>query len=143
MFTKTEETILNALTKRYKYIFRSPGGELRICESVDDVDCYLPICEFNHLFKDVKPGCEPIRFRGPILDDTEREYLKAVFKPFHHDIECVKKIRYRDDQFEFIEATMNDHEIGMVFPDFEIAKMYTGMNPDKAYTLEELGITYD
>lgn len=140
MFTKTEETILSALPPKYKYIRRSPGGELIIGVSENE---YYYMSIFNHFFKDVKPGCEPIRFRGPILDDTEREYLKAVFKPFHHDIECVKKIRYRDDQFEFIEATMNDHEIGMVFPDFEIAKMYTGMNPDKAYTLEELDITYD
>lgn len=140
MFTETEKTILNALPPEYKYIRRSPGGELIISVSENE---YYYMSILNHIFKDVKPGCEPIRFRGPILDDTEREYLKAVFKPFHHDIECVKKIRYRDDQFEFIEVTMNDHEIGMVFPDFEIAKMYTGMNPDKAYTLEELGITYD
>lgn len=140
MFTKTEEAILGALPPEYKYIRRSSGGELIISVSENE---YYYMSIFNHIFKDVKPGCEPIRFRGPILDDTEREYLKAVFKPFHHDIECVKKIRYRDDQFEFIEATMNDHEIGMVFPDFEIAKMYTGMNPDKAYTLEELDITYD
>jgi len=140
MFTNTEKTILGALPPEYKYIRRSPGGELIIGVSENE---YYYMSIFNHIFKDVKPGCEPIRFRGPILDDTEREYLKAVFKPFHHDIECVKKIRYRDDQFEFIEATMNDHEIGMVFPDFEIAKMYTGMNPDKAYTLEELDITYD
>ena len=140
MFTKTEETILGALPPKYKYIRRSRGGELIISVSENE---YYYMSIFNHIFKDVKPGCEPIRFRGPILDDTEREYLKAVFKPFHHDIECVKKIRYRDDQFEFIEATMNDHEIGMVFPDFEIAKMYTGMNPDKAYTLEELDITYN
>ena len=142
MFTKTEETILNALPKKYKCIFRNLYGDLRIGEGFDGIDDY-PLYEFNHLFKDVKAGARPIYFRKQILDDVEREYLKAVFKPFHHDIECVKKIRYRDDQFEFIEATMNDHEIGMVFPDFEIAKMYTGMNPDKAYTLEELGITYD
>ena len=131
---------MSALPPKYKYIRRSQGGELIISVSENE---YYYMSIFNHIFKDIKPGCEPIRFRGPILDDTEREYLKAVFKPFHHDIECVKKIRYRDDQFEFIEATMNDHEIGMVFPDFEIAKMYTGMNPDKAYTLEELDITYD
>lgn len=131
---------MSALPPKYKYIRRSRGGELIISVSENE---YYYMSIFNHIFKDVKPGCEPIRFREPILDDAEREYLKAVFKPFHHDIECVKKIRYRDDQFEFIEATMNDHEIGMVFPDFEIAKMYTGMNPNKAYTLDELGITYD
>lgn len=143
MFTETERTILNVLPKRYKYIFRSPGGDLRISERNDNADYYFPINELNHIFKDVKAGAEPICFRRPILDDTEREYLKEAFKPFHKKIEYVKKIRRLDNQHEFIEATMNDHEIGMIFPDFEIAKMYTGMKPNKNYSLEELGITYD
>ena len=91
MFTKTERTILNALPKEYEYIFRSPRGDLRISGRFDDVGYYLPICEFNHIFKDVKAGADPICFRKPILDDIEREYLKAVFKPFASRIKSVKK----------------------------------------------------
>ena len=93
MFTKTEETILNALTKRYKYIFRSRGGNLRISERFDGIDDYLIIPEFDHIFKDVKAGAEPICFRKPILDDVEREYLKAVFKPFASRIKSVLRVR--------------------------------------------------
>ena len=43
MFTKTEETILNALPPKYKYIFRSRGGNLRISERFDGIDDYLII----------------------------------------------------------------------------------------------------
>lgn len=90
MFTKTERTILNALPPVYKYIRRSTFGELLISES-ENAYYYKLMREFNHIFKDVKPGDKPICFRKPILDDIEKEYLKAVFKPFASRIKCVKK----------------------------------------------------
>ena len=161
-YTEDEKIIAKSIDKKYKWMAREKNGSLFALSAMpikkensgfwydgEYADFIAVSALFGQeLFKSIKwEDDEPTRisdiYNPQILDDTEREYLKAVFKPFHHDIECVKKIRYRDDQFEFIEATMNDHEIGMVFPDFEIAKMYTGMNPDKAYTLEELDITYD
>lgn len=72
MFTETEKTILNALPLKYKYIFRSRGGDLRISERFDGIDDYLPIPEFNHFFKNVMSDGEPVRFREPILDDAEQ-----------------------------------------------------------------------
>ena len=146
MFTKTEETILNALPKKYKYIFRSPGGDLRIGERNDDVAIYFPICEFNHLFKDVKPGNMPIRFREPILDDAEREYLKTVFKPFASRIKYVAKQRCEGIWvgMEYIKVLMEDPDgDSTCFPTYKAGTMYKGMKPNVIYTLEELGITYD
>ena len=145
MFTKTEKTILNALPKKYKCIFRNLDGDLRIGEGFDGVDDYLPIPEFNHLFKNVMADGEPVRFREPILDDAEREYLKAVFKPFASRIKCVVKQRFNGwGGTEFIYAIMTDPDgDGACLPVFKAGTMYKGMNPDKGYTLEELGITYD
>ena len=143
MFTETEKTILNALPPEYKYIRRSPGGELIISVSENE---YYYMSIFNHIFKDVKPGCEPIRFRGPILNDTEREYLKAVFKPFASRIEWVKKQRCNEmwEGMEYIKVIMTDPEgDNTCFPVFQAGTMYKGMEPNKAYTLDELGITYD
>lgn len=146
MFTKTEKTILNALPKEYKYIFRNRYGNLRICENFDGIDNCLPISEFSHLFKDVKVGADPICFRKPILDDVEREYLKAVFKPFASRIEWVKKQRCNEmwEGMEYITVIMTDPAgDSTCFPTFKAKTMYKGMKPNKAYTLEELGITYD
>lgn len=144
MFTKTEEIILNALPKKYKYIFRTRGGNLRISERFDGIDDYLPIPVFNHLFKNVMADGEPVRFREPILDDAEREYLKAVFKPFASRIKYVKKHKCWEGT-EDINALMTDPACDGVccLPTFEAGTMYKGMMPNKAYTLEELGITYD
>jgi hypothetical protein len=146
MFTKTEITILNALPKRYKYIFRSPGGNLRISDRNDDADFYYPINEFNHLFKDVKAGADPICFRKPILDDVEREYLKAVFKPFASRIKCVKKQQCKEmwKGTEYIEVLMTEPDgDSTCFPTFKAGTMYKGMMPNVTYTLDELEITYD
>ena len=146
MFTKTERTILNALPKEYKYIFRSRGGNLRISERFDGIDDYLSIPEFNHLFKNVMADGEPIRFREPILDDVEREYLKAVFKPFASRIKYVAKQRCEGIWvgMEYIKVLMEDPDgDSTCFPTFKAKTMYKGMMPNKAYTLDELGITYD
>ena len=146
MFTNTEKTILGALPPKYKYIFRSRRGDLRISERFDGIDDYLPIPEFNHLFKNVMADGEPIRFREPILDDTEREYLKAVFKPFASRIKYVAKQRCEGIWvgMEYITVLMEGPDgDSTCFPTFKAETMYKGMMPNKAYTLDELGITYD
>ena len=146
MFTKTEETILNALPKKYKYIFRNRYGGLRIGERFSGIDDYLAIPEFNHLFKDVKAGNKPICFRKPILDDIEREYLKTVFKPFANRIKSVKKRCCNETWkgMEYIQVDMASPDgDSTCFPTFKAGTMYKGMKPNVIYTLEELGITYD
>lgn len=142
MFTKTEKTILNALPKKYKCIFRSSGGELIISVSENE---YYYMSMFNHIFKDVKPGCEPIRFREPILDDAEREYLKTVFKPFASRIKYVAKQQLDGwGGTEYIYAITTDPSgDGLNLPAFKAGTMYKGMEPNKEYTLDELEITYD
>lgn len=146
MFTKTERTILNALPKEYKYIFRTRYGGLRIGKRFDGINDYLPIPVFNHLFKNVMADGEPVRFREPILDDAEREYLKAVFKPFASRIKYVAKQRCEGIWvgMEYIKVLMEDPDgDSTCFPTFKAGTMYKGMNPDQGYTLEELGISYD
>lgn len=146
MFTKTERTILDALPKEYKYIFRTLYGALKIGKSFYGFDDYLAIPAFDHIFKDVKAGAEPICFRKPILDDVEREYLKTVFKPFASRIEWVKKQHCNEmwEGMEYIKAFIkypsgDDARL----PVFKEGTMYKGMMPNVTYTLEELGITYD
>ena len=146
MFTKTEETILNALPKEYKYIFRTLYGDLKIGKTFYGFDDYLIIPEFDHLFKDVKAGAEPICFREPILDDVEREYLKTVFKPFASRIKCVAKQHCNGmwGGMEYIKMFIKDPAgDDAQLPVFKEGTMYKGMTPNATYTLEELDITYD
>lgn len=72
----------------------------------------------------------------PILDDEERAYLSAVIKPFREKVLSIDKIQ--DEPWEFICIKLKYEEID--FPDFKQGTMYEGMEPNKDYTLEELGL---
>ena len=85
-------------------------------------------------------------YNPQILDDVEREYLKTVLKPFH------KKVRY---VVKFVDSPLCEDIYSKErlfialcgghfnFPRFVSGKMYSGMELDKEYKLDELGITYD
>lgn len=74
--------------------------------------------------------------KGNILDEVEKEYLRAVIKPFRKRMTCIKKSRYFN--YEFIILNLDND--GIFLPSFKKGKMYKGMKEDKEYTLEELGL---
>ena len=80
-------------------------------------------------------------YKEPILDDEEREYLSAVIKPFRKDVEYIAKL----PKFEWIQEAIYIH-IGrswrrnIELPTFKKGMMYKGMEINKRYTLEELGL---
>ena len=71
-----------------------------------------------------------------ILDEVEKEYLRAVIKPFRKRMTCIKKSRYFN--YEFIILNLDND--GIFLPSFKKGKMYKGMELNKEYTLEELGL---
>lgn len=71
-----------------------------------------------------------------VLDEAEKEYLKAVIKPFRNEVLGIKK-KWAID--ECIAIIMKDYEI-IYLPLFKEGTMYQGMERDKRYTLEELGL---
>lgn len=75
-------------------------------------------------------------YKEPILNDVEKTYLSAVIKPFREKVEYVKKIDC--EKKEFLKIYLEDDSIS--FPFFEAGTMYKGMEADKEYTLEELGL---
>lgn len=75
-------------------------------------------------------------FKEEILDEQEKEYLNAVIKPFRKRVKYVEKKVFRDQEYIMIE--LDDECFG--FPYFERGSMYKGMEVDKEYSLEELGL---
>ena len=75
-----------------------------------------------------------------ILDEKEKEYLSAVIKPFRKDVECIEKVECCLSENEFIHVSMKKDDDYFELPKFEKGAMYKGMEADKAYTLEELGL---
>ena len=75
----------------------------------------------------------------PILDAEEKAYLEAILRPFKGKIKCVAKRRYLGIKKEYID--FNDGEkYFFSLPYFDLGTMYKGMEPDKEYKLEELGL---
>lgn len=77
-------------------------------------------------------------YKPPILTDKEKTYLSAVIKPFRNDVEYIEK-RIFSTGAEYIRICLTEDET-VNFPNFKRGTMYKGMEVDKDYTLEELGL---
>ena len=75
-------------------------------------------------------------YKPEILTEKEKAYLSAVIKPFIKDIKYIRKSEGINKQCLYIKIK-NDY---LTFPMFDKNTMYNGMELDKSYTLEELGL---
>lgn len=76
-----------------------------------------------------------------ILDEVEKRYLRGVIRPFKENVRFITKRRYWIDSTEYNDISIcirNNSNI--ILPKFIANKMYKGMEMEKTYTLEELGL---
>lgn len=78
-------------------------------------------------------------YKEPILDDVEKKYLSTVIKPFREKIECIFKAKLPKFDEYYIIVGLKDND-SLRFPCFKGNIMYKGMEVDKEYELEELGL---
>ena len=81
-------------------------------------------------------------YNEPILTDSERDYLKAVIKPFKDRVDYIMKV---ENEAEYLMIGVNsiadyiDTET-ISLPYFTKGSKYVNMEWDKKYTLKELGL---
>lgn len=119
-----------------------------------DGDFANPLSNWNNNLKDIDGYSEfdivkverPIKYetiferKEEILDEIEKEYLKAVIKPFRNEIKSIYKTNscgFSNSEFLVINFKDNDN---MAFKNFKKGTMYKNMKLDRDYTLEELGL---
>lgn len=101
-------------------------------ESVNDYCCPLLIALLN--------GSDTVvKLPKAILSDAEKKYLSAVIKPFRDRVRIIYKFHYTYSSSENIVISIKDDN-NVFLPGFETGTMYKGMELEKAYTLEELGL---
>lgn len=94
---------------------------------------------------------EIVKIPKPILNEVEKEYLSAVIKPFRNKVKYIAKfciireISYENNvkPLECISVEYEDYDgssHSLEFPYFERGAMYKGMELDKKYNLEALGL---
>ena len=72
-----------------------------------------------------------------ILEEEEKEYLSNVIKPFRDKVEYI--VKETSSYNEYIKITIKKDDC-LSFPYFKRGTMYKGMEIEKKYTLEELGL---
>ena len=157
-FTEVEKTIARNIDWEYKWMARDRDGNLCIYEGKPKkekctwyFDGYNRFSYFNHLFSAIKwedeePTLISDIYNPQVLDNAEREYLKTVLKPFHENVTYVEKVHYYpmngDTSSSLAFLFIKLHDGKLEFPNFDSRKMYLGMEFNKKYKMDELGITY-
>ena len=72
-----------------------------------------------------------------ILDKKEKEYLRAVIKPFRDKVKAIQKIEINTSAY--IKILMRNFDC-FSLPIFKSSTMYKGMKANENYTIEELGL---
>ena len=153
------QTAKNLLKKGLKWIVRNQSGRLsaHACKpskvdthwwSVGYSDCtcdYVPIFQ-SVRFDDKEPTSLESIVHPQILDDAEKRYLAGVIRPFRNKIKQIAKYggHYHNYYYEYIavmyyvDQALTTYSFGLpVFPE---GTMYKGMEVNRYYTLEELGL---
>lgn len=108
---------------------------------IDDIERKVNLKHFKSLPKDYTGTIEienGFIVEKEILDDVEKEYLRALIKPFRNRVIGIKKVTW-DYLREYIIFYING-EPSITLPFFKKYTMYKGMELDKDYILEELGL---
>ena len=85
---------------------------------------------------------EIVKIANSILDDAEKRYLANIIKPFKKKVKYIRKCQKFSGPYEYISIAYVDSTGDNVlnFPEFKTGAMYRGMESDKLYRIEELGL---
>ena len=89
-----------------------------------------------------KENIEWLLSEAQILDDAEKEYLSSVIKPFRKFVVYIEKIKYIDgwEKITFYSLNLKSWECVTILPPFQSGTRFKGMELNKQYKLEELGL---
>lgn len=125
------------LVKDDKDIFENSGYVRNILE-LDNFKSRI----LGKIIKIEEPEYQTVYESKPeILDDVEKRYLNNVIRPFRGNVRFITKRRYWIDSTEYndISICINNNS-NIILPKFKANNMYKGMEIEKTYTLEELGL---
>lgn len=102
-------------------------------------DAYWTACSFIEEDLSMKiMQNKNIKIVKPILDEKEKEYLSYNIKAWNKKVKYIRKSQTYYSKEQYLSIKFIDNIIAL--PYFEVNKMYKGMELDKEYTLEELGL---
>lgn len=134
----TKEQWDNFLSKCYMNCDTCPFSNARCQKSESIVSWFNNKDLFSNKFLDQEVLIE----EPDTLDEAEKEYLRAVIKPFRDRVIYIKKVKCTNQYFISIKINSKIVDSGeeyIMLPFFQNA-MYIGMKSDKEYTLKDLDL---
>lgn len=151
-FTKSDLKDEDIVTLRNRVKYRKSGNTIQTAYAIISLENFtenLKDSTNSNEDTDIIKVERPTRYetvyerveedKKEILDKTEREYLKAVIKPFKNKIKSICKVQITLDNKEHLVIYLQNND-NMRFPTFEKGAMYKKMEPNEEYTLKELGL---
>lgn len=142
------ETAQNLLEHDFMWIVRNKNGKLfahfakpsKVNDFWASVGFGTCVCNYVPIFQSIRfDDKEPVNLESivptQILNDAERRYLSAVIRPFRNDVLNISKQSINDRERITFYGKRN-----FFLPDFDAGTMYKGMEPDRWYTMEKLGL---
>ena len=127
--------------------FRIEGCTMKYQLSETGLEFWSDTCKDwcpTHGLAEILTGiCKIIKQSELILADAEKDYLSAVIKPFRDRVICIKKCEDEQDEYIGIQLKYYANEIvtdTLILPSFKKGTIYSKMETEKEYTLEELGL---
>lgn len=97
------------------------------------VEAYIAVRDFfNWLCEDAS------KKKVPTIEQEEKTYLTNLIKPFKDDVISITK-KANNRGYEWLSIVVKQNE-PLLLPGFEKGTMYKGLELDKIYTPEELGL---
>ena len=146
------QTAKNLLKEGYKWIARDESEGLFAysdkpikldtfwcSDGMSNCVCYyVPIFQ-NIRFEDKEPTSLESIVHPQILDDEEQRYLESVIRPFRNDVTKISKRGFRPYVFLKFNLKFNGEKYFFLNNCYTVT-MFKGMEPNRWYTLEELGL---
>lgn len=135
LFFEGQRASFSTFLKRDEYLEMAKKHNLRLISSKK------PTITFNPNYNVIMDEFLEQKINIGILDKVEKEYLSTVIKPFRDKVDFITK--YSDiythvsEEYIVIDTNCGDD---IIFPNFKKGTMYEGMEANKKYTLEELGL---
>lgn len=131
------EKYKDELIKRYRDGLCPLSKVVENVISKEDPEAYRRLCANRILTTDVIIEWLASEYVEPLLNKQELEYLAGVISPFKDRVNYI----YKKELTKHGSITIvYDETIYLQLPTFKAGEMYRGMEANRKYTLEELGL---
>ena len=138
-----KDEIFEVACKRDRFALNKTTKEIDCCLEMNCCDCLFDSSHYCCGSRAMKWLEE--EHVEPVLNDVEKRYLEAVLMPFKNRVLYVGKFIFSNSDKSYLEIRIKslfgeNNQESVLLPLFHYKKMYVGIEENRRYTIEELGL---